>query len=214
MIGDGAGDMGALEEKRFLSAIASFAGGDMNRPIVFAILLAGFAAPALAQEYPAKQVRVVLPFPAGGGSDLIARVVAQKLTGSLGQPVVVDNSAGASGNIAAEGDVTAKGKVNASAFVANGVPLNVPDHVLHSDYPLMPIDELRTFVEREHHLPNVPNAEQVRREGVDLARFQMLLLEKVEELTRYLLVQQATIDEQRSRLEALEQRFSSQRSSD
>jgi len=74
----------------------------MNRPIVFAILLAGFAAPALAQEYPSKQVRVVLPFPAGGGSDLIARVVAQKLTGSLGQTVVVDNRAGASGNIAAE----------------------------------------------------------------------------------------------------------------
>jgi tripartite-type tricarboxylate transporter receptor subunit TctC len=74
----------------------------MNRLIVFALVLAGFTAPALGQEYPAKQVRVVLPFPAGGGSDLIARVVAQKLTGSLGQPVVVDNRAGASGNIAAE----------------------------------------------------------------------------------------------------------------
>ena len=57
---------------------------------------------AWAQEYPVKQVRVVLPFPAGGGSDIIARVVAQKLTGSLGQPVVVDNRAGASGNIAGE----------------------------------------------------------------------------------------------------------------
>jgi len=57
---------------------------------------------ALSQEYPARQVRVVLPFPAGGGSDIIARVVAQKLTVSLGQPVVVDNRAGASGNIAGE----------------------------------------------------------------------------------------------------------------
>src|SRR5262245_43918900 len=51
------------------------------------------------QEYPAKPVRVIVPFPAGGGSDIIARVVSQKLTGALGQSVVVDNRAGASGNI-------------------------------------------------------------------------------------------------------------------
>jgi tripartite-type tricarboxylate transporter receptor subunit TctC len=74
----------------------------MNRLITFAVMLACFTAPVLAQEYPARQIRVVLPFPAGGGSDIIARVVAQKLTASLGQPVVVDNRAGASGNIAAE----------------------------------------------------------------------------------------------------------------
>ena len=73
----------------------------MKRSAMLAAIVC-FAAPVLAQDYPAKQVRVVLPFPAGGGSDLIARVVAQKLTGSLGQPVVVDNRAGASGNIAAE----------------------------------------------------------------------------------------------------------------
>jgi tripartite-type tricarboxylate transporter receptor subunit TctC len=67
--------------------------------VAFACLI---PSPVPAQEYPAKQVRLVLPFPPGGGSDIIARVVAQKLTGSLGQPVIVDNRAGASGNIAAE----------------------------------------------------------------------------------------------------------------
>jgi len=70
--------------------------------IVFAAALACVSAFVQAQEYPAKQVRLVLPFPPGGGSDIIARVVAQKLTGALGQPVIVDNRAGASGNIAAE----------------------------------------------------------------------------------------------------------------
>ncbi len=66
-----------------------------------ACLLAG-PMTAWSQEYPAKSIRVVVPFPPGGGSDLIARLVAQKLAIVFGQPVVADNRAGASGNIAAE----------------------------------------------------------------------------------------------------------------
>lgn len=58
--------------------------------------------PVLAQEFPARAIRMVLPFPAGGGSDLIARIIAQKYAVLLGQQVIVDNRAGASGNIAAD----------------------------------------------------------------------------------------------------------------
>ena len=57
---------------------------------------------AYAQTYPAKPVRLVVPFPAGGGSDVVGRIVAQKLGERVGQQVIVDNRAGAGGSIGTE----------------------------------------------------------------------------------------------------------------
>jgi tripartite-type tricarboxylate transporter receptor subunit TctC len=59
----------------------------------FAVVCGG----ALAQDYPNRSISLVVPYPAGGGVDAMARVVAEKLTGALGQQVVVDNRAGGSG---------------------------------------------------------------------------------------------------------------------
>ena len=61
-----------------------------------------FGMPAIAQTYPAKTIRWVAPFPPGGTTDIVARAVAQKLSESFGQQVVIDNRPGAGGNIAAE----------------------------------------------------------------------------------------------------------------
>jgi tripartite-type tricarboxylate transporter receptor subunit TctC len=81
-------------------------GADMRaitkRSLFVIISLLIWPAACWSQQYPVRTIRVVLPFPAGGGSDLVARVTAQKLSIALGQSVVVDNRAGASGNIASE----------------------------------------------------------------------------------------------------------------
>ena len=55
-----------------------------------------------AQSWPTKPVRMIIAFPPGGPTDLVSRVLAQKLSEQLGQQVIVDNKPGAGGNIAAE----------------------------------------------------------------------------------------------------------------
>src|SRR5215210_3816204 len=60
------------------------------------------SAPALAQTWPSRTVRLVVPFPPGGGADAIARLVGQRLSELWGQQVVIENRGGASGNLAAE----------------------------------------------------------------------------------------------------------------
>ncbi len=60
------------------------------------------AAPSVAQNYPTKPIRLIVPFAPGGGSDLLARTVAQKLTGQLGVSVIVENRTGAGGSIGTE----------------------------------------------------------------------------------------------------------------
>jgi tripartite-type tricarboxylate transporter receptor subunit TctC len=85
------------------------------RFIIHALTLAAFSlfcggsGLAFGQAYPTKPVRMIVPFPPGGAADIIGRVLAQKLSEHIGQQVIVDNRAGASGNIGAEAVAKASG---------------------------------------------------------------------------------------------------------
>ena len=74
---------------------------NLLRLVLAALMLT--AGPVFAQgTYPSKQVRIVVPFPAGGSADILCRLVGEKLSATWGQPVIIDNRAGAGGNVGAE----------------------------------------------------------------------------------------------------------------
>jgi tripartite-type tricarboxylate transporter receptor subunit TctC len=69
------------------------------RRLLMALVLASLAAGAQAQTYPSRPITLVVPFPPGGSTDLAARIMAERMRGPLGQPVVIENVGGAGGSI-------------------------------------------------------------------------------------------------------------------
>jgi hypothetical protein len=77
------------------------------------------------------------------------------------------------------------------------------DHVFESNYTLRPISELEAFIKEHKHLPEIPSATEVKNEGIDLEEMNGKLLQKVEELTLYMIEQQKLINLQQQELEKL-----------
>ena len=104
------------------------------------VVAAGFAGGAWGQAYPAKPLRIVVPFPPGGTSDILARTLGPKLSAEWGQPVVVDNRPGAAGNIAAEHVARSPGDGYTLFITTVGI------HAIHpSLYSKLPFDAARDF---------------------------------------------------------------------
>lgn len=109
------------------------------KTMVFAAA-ATVSAASFALDYPTKPVKIVVTYPPGGGADIMARLVAQKLTTSMGQPFIVENKPGASGQIAAASVAKAEPDgytlmVDASSYAVNP-----------SLYPKLPYDPKKAFV--------------------------------------------------------------------
>ena len=75
-----------------------------------------------AQAWPTKTIKFIVPFPPGGSTDAVGRQLAQELTKSLGQPVIVENKGGANGNIGS--DFVAKAAPDGYTFLVSGVGSN------------------------------------------------------------------------------------------
>ena len=113
----------------------------MTRRQALALAAAQFAPlPALAQAWPARPLRLVIPFPAGGATDIVGRTIAQKLSAALGQPVVVDNKPGAGGTIGGT-EVVRAAPDGYTLMLSNSTPLSIGPWTV----PKSPYDPVKQF---------------------------------------------------------------------
>src|SRR5262245_30834041 len=105
-----------------------------------AACLAAATGAASAQSYPSQQIRLIVPFAAGGGSDILARLIAEPLSKSLGQPVVVENKPGAGATLGA--DLVAKSAPDGYTWLFTTAGPQITNPYL---MPKLPYDPFRDF---------------------------------------------------------------------
>jgi hypothetical protein len=96
--------------------------------------------------------------------------------------------------------------VNGSAIFTKVVVKTYPwpDYVFHANYRLRPLSEVEQYIQQYHHLPEVPTAEEIEKNGVDVGDNQATLLKKIEELTLYMIEQQKQLKEMNQQIKSLQ----------
>lgn len=105
---------------------------------------AGIAASANAESYPDRPIKLVVPFPPGGGTDIVARALAQQLTNDLQQTVIVENRSGASGNIGAA--AVARAKADGYTLMMTAAPFAIAP-ALFKDLSFHPVKDFTAITE-------------------------------------------------------------------
>jgi len=120
-----------IRRREFVMGIAGMAAGS---------ILGMGAAPARAQAFPAKAIKLIVPFPPGGSTDVAGRVLAQSMSPDLGQPLIVDNRAGAAGALGT--DIVAKSAADGYTLGVGGVGAMVTLELLGRKLPYSPDKDL------------------------------------------------------------------------
>ena len=117
--------------------------GWSRRTLLGAALGAPFAVTAGAQTYPSRNLRLIVPFPAGGPTDALARIAAERVNPGLGQPLIVENRAGAGGNIA--GEMAARAEADGYTLLVAGQAILALNKALYKKMSYDPATDF-TFV--------------------------------------------------------------------
>jgi hypothetical protein len=101
--------------------------------------------------------------------------------------------------------LTVKGKIHTNEVIID-VKAPIADYVFHPTYKLMPLPEVEQYVKTNSHLPEIPSASEVAKNGMSMGEMQNKLLQKVEELTLYVIDLKKTVDSQQAKIKELEQK--------
>jgi tripartite-type tricarboxylate transporter receptor subunit TctC len=112
----------------------------LTRRTAVASLASLAATSAFAQSYPSRPITLVVPWAAGGSTDILARIVGQNLHQSMGQPIIIDNRTGASGNIGT--NVVARAAPDGYTILFNTMSVHTMNHALFNS---MPFDGIKDF---------------------------------------------------------------------
>jgi tripartite-type tricarboxylate transporter receptor subunit TctC len=110
----------------------------LRAPLLVSLLV--LAASAIAQDYPSRPIKFIVPYPPGGGTDVVARIVNEPLATELGQPIIIDNRGGAAGNLGT--DIVAKSPADGYTIL-----FTLSSHTINPKlYEKLPFDVERDFV--------------------------------------------------------------------
>lgn len=114
------------------------------------------------------------------------------------------------GTTAPDEKLTVKGKIHAQEIKVDMLGALVPDYVFENNYKLKTLEEVENYIEENKHLPEIPSAQEIEKNGLMLAEMNLVLLKKMEEMTLYMIEQNKKINElekENKKLEDLESRL-------